>query len=241
MGTDAWRNWNAFNEQKPETENADDELYSDRHFVGEPSTHGPYSLAVILRPGWPGTTPAVRPAIRLHVGVHANLIPDVLIDGELVPANSDAYHGGTASDEIAALVSLTLGVRLRVAGTSRFSGIHGQGEHSSIYLEVAPLANPRRPGREYIAAALNRPADLGQLDRLDSFPGLDEEAQVELIRAARAYAAGLWWSNEDQNLAWLQFVTAVEIAANLRQKVRAALRSLWKTCDQSCGRHTTGE
>jgi hypothetical protein len=24
MGTDAWRNWNAFNEQKPETENADE-------------------------------------------------------------------------------------------------------------------------------------------------------------------------------------------------------------------------
>ena len=40
MGTDAWRNWNAFNEENPEIENADDELYSDRHFVGGPSTHG---------------------------------------------------------------------------------------------------------------------------------------------------------------------------------------------------------
>src|SRR5271155_2918456 len=67
---------------------------------------------------------------------------------------------------------------------------------------------------------------LSQLDRLDSFPDLDEEAQVELIRAARAYAAGLWWSNEDQNLAWLQLVTAVEIAANHRQKVRAAPQEL---------------
>jgi hypothetical protein len=37
MGTDAWRNWNAFNQQNPETENADDELYSDRHFVGGPA------------------------------------------------------------------------------------------------------------------------------------------------------------------------------------------------------------
>jgi hypothetical protein len=58
MGTDAWRNWNAFNEQNPETENADDELYSDRHFVGGPSTHGPYSLAVIIGRDRPEPTPA---------------------------------------------------------------------------------------------------------------------------------------------------------------------------------------
>jgi hypothetical protein len=227
MGTDAWRNWKAFNEEEPEIENADDELYSDRHLIGGPSTHGPYSLAAIIGRERPEAAPLVRPAVRLHVGVHANLIPDVVIDGELVPANSDAYHGGTASDEIAALASLTLGVRLRVAGTSRLSGIHEHGEeHPAIYLEVAPPAHPGRPGREYIPAALRRPAHLGQLNRLDSFPDLDEEPQVELVRAARAYAAGLWWSNEDQNQAWLQLVTAVEIAANYRQKVLATPQEL---------------
>jgi hypothetical protein len=227
MGTDAWRNWNAFNEHNPETENADNELYSDRHFVGGPSTHGPYTLFLIIGLSRPGTTSAVRPAVRLLVGVHASLVPEVLIDGELAPANSDAYHGGTVSDEIAALASLTLGVRLRAAGTSRLSGIHEPGqEHPPIYLEVAPLANPGSPGREYIPAALTRPAHLSQLNRLDSFPDLEEEAQVELVRAARAYATGLWWSNEDQNQAWLQLVTAVEIAANQRQKVKATPQEL---------------
>lgn len=227
MGTDAWRNWNAFDEEKPETENAEDELYSDRHFIGGPSSHGPYALAAIIGRDRPETLPAVRPAVSLHVGVHANLIPDVVIDGKLVPANSDAYHGGTASDEIAALVSLTLGVRLRVAGTARLSGIHEPGEaHPPIYLEVAPLAHPGRPGREYIPATLTRPADLRQLNRLDSFLHLDEKAQVELVRAARAYATGLWWSNEDQNHAWLQLVTAVEIAANYRQTVQATPQEL---------------
>jgi hypothetical protein len=53
-----------------------------------------YSLTPIIGRNGPETTPAVRPAVRLRVGVHANLIPDVVIDGELVPANSDAYHGG---------------------------------------------------------------------------------------------------------------------------------------------------
>lgn len=36
MGTHAWRNWQAFNNAKPETENADDELYSDRRFAAAP-------------------------------------------------------------------------------------------------------------------------------------------------------------------------------------------------------------
>lgn len=232
MGTDAWRNWNAFNEGLPENENADDELYSDRHFVGGLSTHGPYTLTTIIGGGQPSAVPAVRPAVRLHTSVHANLIPEIIIDGALAPADSAAYHGGTAGDEVAALASLELGVRLRVAGTSQLSGIHRDGEeHSPIYLEVAPLAHPGRPGYEFVPAAASRPADLGQLSRLDSFSSMEETAQIELVRAARAYATGLWWSNEDQNQAWLQLVTAVEIAANHRQQVQTAperlVQALW--------------
>lgn len=222
MGTDAWRNWNAFNDEKPEIENADDELHSDRRFVGGPTTLGPCTLSTIIRQDHTDAAPEVGPAVRLHVGVHENLAPEVIVDGDLAEANSDAYHGGNASDEITALASLTLGVRLRVAGTARLSGIHEHSrDHQPIYLEVTRLAHPGRPGREYIPAALTRPADLHQLDRLKSFPHLNEEAQVELVRAARAYAAGLWWANEDQNQCWLQLVTAVEIGANYRQKVLA--------------------
>ena len=219
MGTDAWRNWNAFNAGEPEIENVDDELHSDRHFAGGPASFGPFTLSTIIQGARSRIEPpTVGPAVRLHDGVHANLIPDVVVNDGLVPANSDAYHGGNASDEIAALTSLTLGVRLRVAGTAQLSGIHDPNEaQTPIYLAVTPLAHPGRPGREYIPAALTRPASLDSLDRLATFPGLDEKAQVELVRAARSYATGLWWANEDPNQAWLQFVTAVEIAAKQRQ------------------------
>jgi hypothetical protein len=219
MGTDAWRNWNAFDAGNLEVENVDDELHSDRHFTGGPASFGPFILSTIIQGASSRTAPpTVGPAVRLHVGVHANLIPDVVVDNKLVPANSDAYHGGNASDEIAALTSLTLGVRIRVAGTARLSGIHNPHEtQTPIYLAVTPLAHPGRPGREYIPAALTRPASLENLGRLATFPGLDTKAQVELIRAARSYATGLWWANEDPNQAWLQFVTAVEIAAKQRQ------------------------
>jgi len=232
MGTDAWRNWNAFSDGKPESENADDELYSDRRFVGGPLTLGPHTLSAILRRDHNAPLPRVGLAVRLHVGVHEYLTPDVVVDGELAEANSDAYHGGNASDEIAALVSLILGVRLRVAGTAQLSGIHEQGKAGTpIHLEVMPLAHPGRPGREFIPDTSTRPAHLDRLDRLASFPHLEETAQVQLVRAARAYAAGLWWANEDQNQSWLHLVTAVEIGANYRQTVLAKpvelIEKLW--------------
>ena len=232
MGTDAWRNWKAFKDRQPETENADDELHSDRHFVGGPSVHGPYSISVVTGLERTEAALAMRPAGMLHVGIHTGLIPEVVVDGQLVTPNSDAYHGGNASDEIAALASLVLGVRLRVAGTSRISGIHGPDQDESpIHLEVPRLAHPGRVGREYIPMTQRRPADLDQLGRLDSFPALDETTHVELVRAARSYADGLWWSNEDQNQAWLHLVTAVEIAANHRQQSSAPphelVESLW--------------
>lgn len=111
--------------RRPEGENADDDLNSDRHFVGGPTTHGPYTLTTIIGGGLTSAMPAVRPAVRLHT-----------------------------------------------------------------------LARPGRPGYEYVPAATSRPADLGQLSHLDSFSSLEETAQIELVRAARAYATGLWWSNE---------------------------------------------
>ena len=43
----------------------------------------------------------------MRVGVHANLVPDIVLDGELVPANSDAYHGGTVSDETLPVAPVT--------------------------------------------------------------------------------------------------------------------------------------
>ncbi len=222
MGTDAWRNWNAYDDGKAEIENVDDELHSDRRFDGGPTTFGPYTLSIFVRSDRSDAPGRVGPAVRLHVGVHDHLIPDVVVGGQLVKANSDAYHGGDSSDEVAALVSLALGVRLRVAGTAQMSLIHENNEsHTPIYLEVPTLAHPGRPDWESVPAARTRPADLTKTGRLATFPNIDEKAQVELVRAARAYATGLWWANEDPNLAWLQLVTAVETGATYRQKATA--------------------
>lgn len=209
----------------------EDDLYSDRYFVGGPTQHGPYALTNVV--GFEQENPpGVRLALNLRSGAHADLAPRLVVDGELAPSDSKSYHGGTPSDEIAALVAVTLGVRLRAAGTSRLSGFHEPGvARPPILLEVPALATPGRSGKEFIPATMSRAADLSLLERLSSFPCIGDEDQVELVRAARAYASGLWWSNEDPNQSWLYLVTAVEIAANHRQKISASpeelIESLW--------------
>jgi hypothetical protein len=232
MGTDAWRNWLARNDGEPESENVDEDVYSDRRFTGTASPHGPYALSLVFGDAPDDHRVGMHLALKLHVSIHADLAPEVVRDGQLVPANSDSYHGGSQSDEIVALISLALGVRLRVAGTSRFSGRHSADSNARpFYLEVPALMTPGKPGREYIPAAQRRTTDVTNLEILDTFPRLSETDQIALVRAARAYAQGLWLSNEDPNQAWLQFVTAMEIAASRSQKVKASsvalVQDLW--------------
>ncbi|MEU0093875.1 hypothetical protein [Kribbella sp. NPDC006257] len=232
MGTDAWKNWQGFDAGEPEGENYDDELHSDVEFAGGARDFGPFRLSAVHREV--PATQDVGLALVLHGGVHVSLIPDVVINGKLAKPDSTAYHGGTMSDEVAALVSLIMGVRLRVAGTARLSGIHQPDDDPGrlpMLFEVPRLTRPGR-GDDLIPAAVQRSTNLDDLDRLVSFPSLAEGAQVELVRAARSYASGLWWANEDPNLAWLQLVTAVEIAAKARQLSEvdavALLKDVWE-------------
>lgn len=201
-------------------------MHSDRAFRGGPVALGPYGLSAVIRGDG-----EYGPAIILQGAVHTHLMPELVIDGKLAPADSTAYHGGTSSDEIVALVALECGVRLRVAGTRRLSGIHDGSARPPIFLDVPPLARPGRSDREVLPWAKSRGTNLDALRRLPHFPQISENAQVELVRAARSYAAGLWWANEDPSQAWLHLVTAVETAAKFRQVVNAQpielVRELW--------------
>lgn len=232
VATDAWRNWVAFNDDNSELENIDEDLYSDRQFVAGPAVLGPYRLSGIIRPAQIRREGRVGSAVRLHSGIHEHLLRDPVIDGKLVRADSNSYHGGASSDEVAALVSLALGVRLRVAGVVQMSLLHRDGNpRDPVVMEVLPLAQPGPPGKEYIPAALTRDTNLGSLKLLQNYPSLSERAQIALAKAARAYATGLWWANEDPNQAWLQFVTAVEIGASCRGSIdwdpEDLVRELW--------------
>lgn len=211
--TDAWRDWRAYAEGKDELEIFEDEAYSDRQFTGGPVTLGPTVLHAVIR-----SSEGMGLAVILQTAVHDRVMPNLILeDGTLAPADSHAFHGGTMSDEIAALVSLELGVRLRVAGMRETSGLHTEDDRPPIRFEVRPLVRPGREGRELLPRVMDRSPDLAALQRLARFSMVPATAAIELVRAAREYGQGIWWANEDPNQGWLHLVTAVEIAAGFRQ------------------------
>ncbi|MDO9455238.1 hypothetical protein [Nocardioides sp.] len=216
MGTDAWRNWQSFDEGLPELEYFIDELHSDCAFVGGPTALGPYELSLVHHSEPAGSPRRVRLVLLLKGGIHANLIPDLVVDNKLAPADSSAYYGGTISDELAALIALRHGVRLRVAGTRTLSGFHDDQETASppINFEVRTLTTPTSAHSALqLPEVASRRGNLDDLGLIAQLNALSEASEIALIRAARAYAAGIWVAEEDANWAWLQLVTAVEVAA----------------------------
>lgn len=211
MGTDAWVNWREFLEGGHEIESFEDELHSDRSFSGNAVLMGPYRLSAVAQKRGRTTGPAIVVNSQLIADSMPRLVDD---HGNLTKGTTAGYHGGSIGDEMAALVSLELGVRVRFAGTRRSSGIHRPDYHlPPLYFDVPPVHVPDRAGREMLPRVLRRPTNLGALSAVKLFPHVKERKQLALVRAARAYANGLWWANEDPNLAWLQLVTAVESAA----------------------------
>lgn len=215
MATIAWKNWRASLERhEPGSPDFETVLYSDASFRGEHLTLGPYKVITT------GPDPAPMMPSLVVRGETLIEFPD-LIDqeaGGLAPANSEAYHGGTSIDEIAALLSLSCGVRCRAGGTSRIWNIRQDPYGSPVYWDMHPVRRPGPPNLEVLPLVSSRQATLADVDSLlQKFPRISADNAVALIRAARLYSNGLWWANEDPNFAWLQFVGAVEVVANTRR------------------------
>ncbi|MGP0223310.1 hypothetical protein [Paenarthrobacter sp. NCHU4564] len=214
MGTIAWKNWRASKERKEQgSPQYEVLLYSDASVRGGPLSLGPYSILNTLE----------------------NLVkmPD-LVDPQtkdILPTNSKAYHGGTAADEIAALLSLCCGVRCRVGGISRDWTTNGNDPYGRpVFWDMQPLRRPGASGQEILPRIHSRKVDLNDIqDLLLTFPDVAASKAIALVRAARMYSNALWWSNEDPNFAWIQFVGAIETAANTRRsglQGTAALKAL---------------
>jgi len=234
MGTAAWENWRAYNDGLSSIEHFEDELYSDVTFTGDPVQLGPYKLSLVHR--WPQQTP-MGLSLLLEGDIHINLISDLVVDRELAPTDKTNYYGGTLSDEIASLVSLELGVRLRYAGCRMTSGFNGNGP---ILFAVAPFNRPGASAVEVVPFVMSREPRLDHLHLTAKFANLDESDQRAVVRAAMSYSSAVWWANQDPGQAWLQLVTALEVAGKHKQAkkydhaavIEAADPDLWTLLQQ---------
>lgn len=231
----SWANWRKFAETGEPNAGSESYLYSDSAVIGTDSDFGPFRLMNTFA-GDVKEMSLARPVIGLRIRNAINPSPNKL----------DAHYGAKQRDEIAALSSLLLGIRLQSGGDTRWFP----------WLED-PLGTPRAeaeverpfllPGAwTPIIPSLQRDMDnaasLDGLELLGSYPLLDEDTATALVRAARLYQEAIWVAERDAWLTWLLLVSAVETAADefaLDESIPAAelFQSLAPDLFKACQRH----
>ncbi len=212
VGTLGHRNWRACADSLPHRGSFEIALYGDCHLTEAEIGFGPYTVFNTMAVG---SNHSLRmPAVAL-VDWHlpAPQLPD------MTRGDTSAFHGGDLGDEIAALISLVLGVRLQSGGVVReFEPDDPRGrpvQHGhqlpSLPVPLSRLPIPPQP----VISGLHVAKPLAALaEPLSRFSDIEPDKAVEVVRAARSYQQGVWMSDSDPEYAWLKLVSALETAAN---------------------------
>jgi hypothetical protein len=209
IGTPAYDNWRAFSQREPLLSAFECILYTDAWLTGEVITGvGPYSffnLVPILLQGEEGKA---HTAVVLRIGVHAAL--------ETTPMDKTdqaRYHGGSMTDEIAALASLLCGVRFRSGGQTREFDVKGDPRGRPVAWSVRPEPTLMVGMGRWVLPRATGEHSMMPIQDLRRFPMLNPEEAIALVRSARLYQDALWLAESEPSLSWLMLVAAVETAA----------------------------
>jgi len=209
-GPTAYENRRAFDEGSDLNFVIEFSLYSDTEFRSEVSSGlEPFAL---LNTVPAGSRRQGEPIPAVVLRAHYHLAHDSK-DTDWSRTADDSWHAAGLDEEIAGLVSLALGVRLRTGGQTREFRQGGDPlglprEHS----HVPPLLS-----QEKYALVLPRARQRHDLSDstglLNRYFQMEPPAAVALLRAARSYQAGIWLAEGDPEFAWLKLVSAVETIA----------------------------
>ncbi|WP_329555164.1 hypothetical protein [Streptomyces sp. NBC_00696] len=213
---DAWQIWH---HPDPESDGFESLLYSDSLIHGEPYWSSPASVGPIT---------LVPTAAELGGGLHhsGQVVvrfrhgSPVLPPGERPYTSSpDHYVEMYAGEEIAALLSLILGVRLRDGGLiRRFEYGKDPAGNPELHDHRPPALIPVPDRRVQLPGLRGAEVNLGLGVRwLSLYPRLAPAEAIVLAKAARCYADALWIGDNDPQQAWLHLVTALETVAVLVQ------------------------
>lgn len=210
VGTPVYDNWRAYNDGEPSLGGYEYVLHSDANMVGEVPGLGPYSFINLVpyerQPG------RVKTAVGLRGSVHAQL------DGPpMETTDYTRYHGGDASDELAALASLLCGARFRAGNQTRRFDAGGDPAGRPVAWGTRPDPVLSISVRGFVlphVAGIGSQLSLMPLEELVTFPRLQPDEAITLVRAARLYQDALWLAESEPNLSWLLLVSALETAAN---------------------------
>ena len=113
QGPGSYENWKAKLRGIEPGSTGEYPLLTDAHITGDEYRYGPYLLLNAL--AFPPSS-EYRAGIVLRVDRHVRF-DDMMLD--LGRTDASRYHGGTLVEEVAALVSLCLGIRVKCGGCTR--------------------------------------------------------------------------------------------------------------------------
>ncbi|MEZ8383524.1 hypothetical protein AB6C98_07475 [Vibrio splendidus] len=183
-------------------------LYTDSHIIGElKDGKSPYKLLNMIANF--NNQEVVKDALTLRVNWY--------IDSRAsykVQTDTTRYHGGWVTDELASLISLRLGIRVKAGQMTRSFDCYSNdplGQPCSTR-EKAPQVNIKVRGAMLPNAV--KTVDIAEVDNIHLLGELSECEYIALVRSARMYQEALWVAESEPELAWLMLISAVETAAN---------------------------
>lgn len=217
-GPVTWRNWHAYEAaEQPSVPTAEAVLYSDALIGGHLTAGtGPYQFFNALSRG------PIRPFQDGRALPYADAEPAIFLrywwrSGaplNMTKTDISAYHGGSSLEEIAALISLSLGIRCRSGGSVRRWDLEDDPLGRPVWFDHYRPYLPEKGSRGPVLPRMTRQVDLPDATPLlAKFRRLGAKAAMEVLRAARMYQEGVWVADDSPNLAWIYLVGAVEIAA----------------------------
>lgn len=211
QGPAGFENWLAADQGIPSHSAFELQLYSDARFTDELLTGvGPYSFHNVVSPI---SGEEFTHVLTLRVENHVVESYQTNFD-----TDTTRYHGGGMADEISSLSGLLLGARVQPGRISReFRGTDPRGYPRADY-QVPNAPIPRLRGSSIVPQAReSKNIRSALLPLLATYPRLSPALAVVLVRAARLYQNALWVVEAEPELAWLFFVSAIEVIATQHQ------------------------
>jgi hypothetical protein len=211
-GPSFYTNWVAANKNGTPLRTCEYPLLTDARIIGEVMEgFGPYKFInpVPIRDN-PGL---IRAGIILRLEFHfVGAIPD------LTKTNTEFYHGGELTDEIAALMSLSLGIRLKSGGLIREFKPDGDLFGRPVGYDYRPYPILIIGHRGLILPRVVGSHSITGLTPLSSALTISPKNMIALVRAARLYQDALWIAESEPSLSWIMLVSALETAADQWRK-----------------------
>lgn len=178
-------------------------FFTDSAITGEISV-GPYAF---LNPGAMSDEPGFfRPAIIFRLETIS-----VDLHTSLNRTDTDRYHGGTLLDELAALVSILLGMRVQAGPVSRtFRDANDRGRPIAWFQEPWPSRRPIGHSPKLPWMGGSREISNTAFANLTDATLLNAKEASALIKAARGYQEAIWIGEWEPARAWLNLVSAIE-------------------------------